>query len=829
MNSKSYTLFLIFLLCFINIANAGIVRGLVTDTNDEPLPFASVYVKGSTMGTATNPEGVFELDIPDGDHEIVFQYVGYKKQTKIIHVSGKPVYLNIKLQPDKIMLREVTISASAEDPAYRIIRNAIRKRKDYLNQIENYTCDVYTKGIFEMTEAPDVMFGDSLNTENDSILGIFYLSESESMISFQQPDKIKEEMVSSKVSGNDRGFSINFVSFFMMDFYKNNISLPLDRSKRGFISPIAFNALFYYKYKLEGTFIEGEMLINKIRVIPKRKIDPVFKGYIYIIEDFWCIHSVDLTIGHEAQVDFIDSINIAKSRVPVNDSTWMTFTQGLRFYFSINLFGKKFAGNGVFHSQNTNYVFDNAFEDKFFNNEIIKIDPDANKKDSIYWKKNRPIPLTTKEKNNYEKQDSLQIVRKSRKYLDSLDRTYNKFSWNDLIFGYSYYRRRDSTTFSIGSPLTTVQFNTVQGLALRLDLGYSRRFSNRKRISLNQSVGYGFSNKHWSYDIAAGYYYNPKKFSNLKVAAGIKPVQYNSQNPISPLLNTIYTLLDEKNYMKIYEKTFISADHYLELSNGIFLFTKLEYADRKPFVNTTNYKWVNYSSREYTSNDPQDPENFNPAFERNQAFIFSASFRFRFKQKYISVPDKVILGSKYPDIYVSYEKGINGFLGSDVDYDNIEIGINGKFKLGLLGESKYKGNYGTFFNNRKMEFMDYHHFNGNRTIVANRRFDAYQLLDYYTYSTDKTYIEAFYEHHFNGFIFNKLPLLRKAKWRAIGGVRYFNSNYQNDYFEINIGVKNIFKIIRIDFVTAFNKNRNIRTGLVFKISLRGSGVVVSSD
>ena len=189
MVKKFIPLLWIFLTFFKFDVDAGTVKGLVTDMEGQPLPFATVYVKGSTIGTATNPEGIFELNLPEGNHELVFQYVGYKKHIESIQISHEPLILNIKLQTDNITLTEVIISAAAEDLAYRVIRNAIKMRKHHLQQVDNYVCDVYTKGIFEMTEAPEMMFGDSLNTENDSILGIFYLSESESIMSFQQPDR----------------------------------------------------------------------------------------------------------------------------------------------------------------------------------------------------------------------------------------------------------------------------------------------------------------------------------------------------------------------------------------------------------------------------------------------------------------------------------------------------------------------------------------------------------------------------------------------------------------------------------------------------------------
>jgi len=170
---------------------------------------------------------------------------------------------------------------------------------------------------------------------------------------------------------------------------------------------------------------------------------------------------------------------------------------------------------------------------------------------------------------------------------------------------------------------------------------------------------------------------------------------------------------------------------------------------------------------------------------------------------------------------LSYIKGINGFLGSDVDYDILKIGIEGNQKLGLLGTLHFRGIYGTFLNNKKMEFMDYHHFNGNRTIFGKFRLNAFQLLDYYAHSTNKSYVEAYAEHHFNGFIFNKLPLIRKAKLKAVAGFRYFTSEFKNNYFEINAGIENIFTVFRIDFVAGYDAGRNVRTGIVIGMRLGG--------
>jgi len=798
---------------------AGLITGHIYNDEGEPLPFASIYIMGTTIGTASNPEGYFELPIANGTYELVFQYIGYQQKHITVAVDEERLSLEISLHREEISLDEVVISAEAEDPAYRIIRNAIQKRKYYLRQVENYKCEAYTKGIFRITEAPDKIFGDSLNTKNDSIIGIVYLSESESVISFEQPDKFREEMISVKVSGDDQGYGFNFISFFMSNFYNNKITIPVDMDERGFISPVASNALFYYRYRLEGTYYEEDYLVNKIEVIPKRRIDPVFSGYIYIIEDSWRIHSFDLTIGKDANLAFIDSVKIAKTMVPVNDTLWMQLTQRLQFYFSVNFFGKRFAGNGIFHSQFTDYLFNNEFGRKYFGNEIIKANVDANEKDSLYWEENRPIPLTDEERSNYHKEDSIQKLKSSDKYLDSLNRVNNKFKWNDLLGGYRYYNRKDSTSYSIGSPITTLNFNTVQGLNFYLYTGFSKVFSNANSIRISQDVSYGISNYRWGYSLRANYYYNRNKFARLQITGGIKPVQYNAMDPISPFVNTLYTLLDGHNYMKLYEKSWIGVSHYSELVNGIYLSAGLEYAGRSALVNTTDYTWVKSDNRRFTSNDPQDPGNQGPAFSWNKSLKIYAALRLRYKQKYMSIPEKSVIGSKYPDLVISYVKGVPDILGSDVDYDVLKIALEGNQKFGPFGTMQYRGLYGTFLNNRHTEFMDYHHFNGNRTIFGKFRLNAFQLLDYYDNSTNKSYVEAYAEHHFDGFIFNKIPLVRKSRIKAVAGIRYFTSEFKNNYFEISAGIENIFNLFRIDFVAGYEAGRNVRTGIVIGVNV----------
>ena len=215
---------LILTVCY-SRASAITVSGTVTDEKNEPLPYTAVYIQGTTTGTATNGKGYYQLNLDAGSYKLVFQMISYKKHIESILVSTSPLTINVKLYPEEITLREVVVKA--EDPSYPIIRQAIARKDYYQKQVKSYQCRVFTKSLFRLTNAPEKLFGNTLLDKIDSLGGIFYLSEAESRISFEQPDKVREVMVSSKVSGDNKGFSFNFYSFFILSFYQNLITPPL--------------------------------------------------------------------------------------------------------------------------------------------------------------------------------------------------------------------------------------------------------------------------------------------------------------------------------------------------------------------------------------------------------------------------------------------------------------------------------------------------------------------------------------------------------------------------------------------------------------------------
>ena len=797
------------------------ISGKITDGNNQSLPFSSVQVKGTTQGTNANADGFYSLKLQAGTYDLIFQYIGYKKKVETIIVNANDIK-NVVLNPESYELKEVVVK-DGEDPAYAVIRAAIKKRKFYLREVDAYTCKAYIKGLQRLKDFPpkmakliNAMSGNTENKIDSSLLGVVYLSESETKYHFRKPNDEKEIMYSSRVSGKNNSFSFNQVSDMRFNMYQNLILLE-GLSDRPFISPISETALLSYRYKLLGTTFEDGKMINKIAITPKRATDPCFRGIIYIQENSWRVHSVDVYLTKEAKIDFVDTLRIKELNSPVNDTTWMTTSLNLLFNYKV--FG--FVGEGYFNAIFSEYDLHPVFPKNFFKNEVLKVEDGSNKKDSVYWMKSRPVPLTKEEQRDYTKKDSVQKITSTDRYKDSVDRKYNKFKLGSLLLGYNYFKTAKQFHLVTSGLLTSgIQYNTVEGVNASVKVGLTKKYDDNRSQNLIATARYGFSNYLWGGALNWTYLKNPKKFETFSVKIGTSAVQFNSSEPINASMNTYYTLFSNDNYMKLYKKSYAAFGYKKELINGLVAYVNAEYAERSPLRNTANYLWIDDKHKLFTSNNPQKPLTDDSSFTVNNSFVVELGFSIRFKQKYITRPnEKRITGSKFPIINVLYTKAIAG-LNTKADYDLARMSIDDNIKLGLVGTFVYKLKGGYFLSNTYTDFMDYKHFDGNQTILANNDYlNSFKILPYYTYSTNKWYVEAHAEHHFNGFIFNKIPILKKTRIQeVVGGHALFNDK-ADKYIEVNFGLEHILQIIRVDYVLGYGPKSAFHQGFLIGLGL----------
>ena len=722
-------------------------------------------------------------------YTIVFQFLGFKTQTKTIEIKEFPYTLDITLLEENISLNEVVISSN-ENPANRIVRAAIDVRKAQLEKINAYSADFYSKGIIRLKDAPKKFLGQEIG-DMDGVLdstrsGILYLSETVSKINYEKPDKLYEKIIASKVSGDSNGFSFNNASDVDFNFYNNTIQMDSE-----IVSPIADYAFNYYRFKLEGVFYDnGGRLINKIKVIPRRENDRVFSGVVYIVEDQWGFYGLELSVtGKQIQSPAIDLITFKQNASYDEESDfWVVRSQTISFEFGF----LGFNGNGSFVANYSNYKLNPDFEKNVFTNEVLAFEPEANKKDSTYWNTLRPVPLTKEEFKDYIKKDSLQTLYNSKTYLDSIDAGNNKFKFGNLISGYTYENSFEDKEFSISSPLAGLNFNTVQGFNANVDVNYTKRYDEFKNfLAIENQVNYSFDTETLRGTLGFRYKFNNINDLNIGFSTGIKVQQFNAQEPISNLINEASSLFFEDNYMKLFENRFVKINYGQELFNGFRFGTALSFENRRGLLNSTDYITINHDDKSYTSNNPLDPLNFDSApFENHNILKFKFNGAFRFGQKYLSFPgSKYNLNTpKYPKLNFSYEKGFSA-TKSDYNYDHLSVNLSQNFSLENKGNFSYNVSGGTFFGASNLAFMDFKHINGNLTHVSldNRYLSSFKNVGYYDFSTTKKYLEYHLEHDFKGYILGKIPLINKLNYNLIVGVHGFSSKDQKPYQEFSLG------------------------------------------
>ncbi len=809
------------------------ISGTVFNNKGDLLPYSSVTIKGTSIGASANNKAHFSFSVAPGSYTVVCQHIGYAKQEKTVTVTKDDIgvaeqQLTFILAEQKMDMKEVVVKSGGEDPAYAIIRQAIKKRNFYNHQVNALECDLYTKDILKLRSLPTKIFGQKVPEEGRKDMGldsegkgIIYLSESVARVHTQQPDKFKMEVLSSRVSGSG-GFGFTFPTFISL--YNNNVKIFTEKfNPRGFVSPIADGALNFYKYKFLGSFFEDGKEINSIRVTPRRNYEPLFTGVIYITEDDWRIHSFDLTLTKTAQLELIDTLQITQFHVPVNSDTWQVKNQLLHFNFK--QFGIDAIGNFV--NVYSGYSINPVFAKKYFDKIIIKYDTGVNKKTIAYWDSTRPVPLEPEEKKDYAVKDSLYKVQQdsslSKRSVDSLNKKQGKLKplgifWSGI--NRRHYTKTNNSSWGIEPLIKNLEYNTVEGVVLNTNLYYRTYFKKIKSdFTIEPHVRYGFNNTHlnawadlrfstrdWSAD-------KKMRRESWTISGGKRVSQFNKESTVTPLNNSITTLFWGDNFMKIYENYFAGVGFNKRYESGFRFAVNALYEDRIPLDNTSNFTVFKKDSVNITPNYPY--EKLTQQFPAHQALMISVDISIKPGQKYIQFPNnKVPLGSKYPTFSFNYTKGIQNVLGSDVNFDHWKLTVSDNKNLKLAGEFKYKFGMGGFINNKKVFIQDFQHFAGNRSAAASEYVNSFQLAQYYANST----VEQFYsfghiEHHFNGLFTNKIPLFKKLNWNMVAGSNAFYVNKNSNYAEVFAGLENIFKILRVDFVAAYANGKKGTTGI----------------
>jgi hypothetical protein len=836
-------------------AFAGGIRGTIKGDDGTILAFASVFVKQTSAGAATDMEGRFELSLPPGQYDVLFQYLGYETTQRKIEVGADFVEINIVLKTQVVVLQNVIIKAGKEDPAYTIMRKAIGKAKYHTQQLDNYTAKVYIKGKGQLKDYP--WFAKKAVEKEGITKDRVFISESVSEIKYTRPNKFEEKVIAVYTKGKDRNTSPN--QFVFGSFYESEIAEV--------VSPLSPKAFSYYKFEYLGSFKDNTYEISKIKVTPRSKGDNVFEGMIFIVEDWWSIHSLDLRT-----VKLGINFKVKQIYNPIEDKAWLPISQ--QFFVDGKVFGfeftaeylatlkdykitlnpdlvvaemkvvdekiekeeakkieKKFSkkdqqiqerlasGKEVTNKELRQMVREyekqeqkETKEPEVLSESTFTVDSAAYKKDSTFWSEIRPVALSKQEERGYQINDSISTVERQREEGDTLKSRKGKkgFSPTDLLVGNSY--RVDKTTdFRIHFPYGG--FNTVEGFNLIYRTSLYKRWvfkdktdstkkSRTSRLEISPIARYAFSRQLLTGKLRVEY---RNQNQRITLEGGRYVEQFNSDEPIHSFVNTLTSLFSGDNWMKLYEQDFIDLKYRNRINDKFTITSSWALSRRHELDNRSDYTFFSDNKENYRPNAPVNVETLNTGFEDNTSFTGAVGIEARPWQKYrIRNGNKFRIQNSSPVLSFNYKKGFNGVFGSDVNYDLIEAGIRQQIKFGIRGTFDLNLKAGKFLNADKLYFMDYKHFLGNKTpIITSDPVGSFRLMDYYLYSTRDQFVSISAHYHFRKFLITRIPMIRLMGVQENFFVNYLSTPSSKNFTEVGYGLDGILRIFRLEGAVAF--------------------------
>ncbi len=851
-------IFLLFLLS--NNLFAQGIRGNIYDENQEPLPFSTIYVRNIESGSTSNAEGFYEMKLAPGRYDLIFQFLGYESLIKVVEVGEGFKQIDVNLKPQALVLQSVVISARQEDPALTIMRKAIAAAKYHTNQLDEYSSKVYIKGSGRLINAPFLLRKRIAKEGIDSTAA--FTSESIVEINYKRPNQINERVVSIRTSGEDNNTSPT--PFINGSFYESEIAEA--------ISPLSRKAFVYYKFVYKGTFIDRGYSVSKIQVIPRSKGDDLFYGHLSIIEDEWSIHSLDLKT-----TKFGIKFRIKQIYDPIEDKVWLPISH--KFDVEGNFLGFKFQYDYLATisdykiTLNPDLITELEIIDEKVDKEIAKevslagkggkekttleklqtkekitrrdlrkllrdyekeeleegleedviainnrvIDSTAYNNDSTFWAKIRPVPLSVYEKKGYQVTDSLTAKYEREAKGDTLKiGRRDGLHFGDFILG-NTYRIGDKTHLKINNALLSLGFNTVEGFHASYGLQFTKTFENKHWLSIEPTARYALSREKLIGDIKLKW--KLPKNGLFTVSGGKNINQYNSGNPILPIINTFSSLLSERNFMKIYESNYFSVKYQSKISDKFSYGVDFTWADRNELFNNTDFSLIDVDGREYTANAPINDELNDTQFNSSQARTINLSAEYIPFVKYtIRNQKKIALTDKSPVINVSYKSTL-GSSGEGVDFSLLDVGVKHSFKTGANGKLSYKLNAGTFLNDNRLTFIDFKHFQGNQFFFQSTDpVESYRLLDYYQHSTAKSYFSSFVHYNFRKLLLTRLPFVQDRGLKEALFVNYLGTSSSQNYTELGYSINNIFRFFRVEGIAVFRDGQYYDWGFRVGIS-----------
>jgi len=819
---------LVIMLAFFNIAQGQglIVTGVVKDSsNGLPVSNVSVYFRNS-HGVRTDSSGMYFLQSEQAVGFIEFSIVGYKRLRIPIKQDTGSLVLDVVLHPLYSQLNNVTITkknkaryTNKNNPAVDLIRKVIEHKSE--NRLEGYTSASYEKyekmqislsGLSEklqknrFTKKFGFVFenGDTSKLEGKSVSPV-YLEETLSKNYYQKKgEKNKSVIIAQKKVDFGEFIDSRGVSAYLnrlyedVDIYANNLSLMTNQ----FLSPLADVGPTFYMYYIKDTIeVAGEKLVQ-MYFSPRNPNDLLLRGTLFItLDGKYAIEKLNILVSKYANLNFVRELKINQDFEKGSNGRLHVSKSDI-----IADFGLSKTGGGIVGERSVSFkdfLTDISIPDSVFSGPRIEVAEGALEKDNDYWEKSRHDSLSRSESKVYANIDSLKRMPAFRRTLDIATL---------ILAGY----KAAGPAYEIGPVSTFYSFNPVEGFRLRFGGRTTPKFS--PRFYTEEYAAYGFKDQKWKYFLSGTYSLNNKSIYSFPLHYVRASFQRDTKIPGQELQfvqedNFLLSFKRGDNNKWLYNDIF-RLDYVHELINRFSYTVGLKYWKQSPagkeFVYSKVDNGVPYNIPDITTGELAVELRYAPGEQFYQGKLY-----------------RIPIINKHPIIRLRYIAGIKGLFGGEYNYQTLNLNFFKRFYLSQLGYTDISAEGGYLFGKVPFPLLNIHRANQTYTYQLN----SYNLMNFLEFVSDR-YASLNVDHYFNGFIFNKIPLFKKLKWREVitgkilfGGLRDENNPDKSvdqlkfpvtdgvtstftlakePYIEVSAGVSNIFKLLRVDVVKRFS-------------------------
>ena len=865
----------IFICSFFSLhSSAQVFSGKIVSEQNEPIPYATIFVEETREGTISNTDGLFKLQLENGNYHIRIRSLGYLQIEKEIQIKDS-IYLQIELQKQEFQLKEVKVFPGKEDPAYFIMRKAITKAPFYREKIKHYEADLYIKSNFSFTNIPKI-YQNKVVIEGKKLKHFFkenvtYVIESQNKIIFDFPNTYEQKVISKKSSlvGFDEPPVMELMTTSFYEERPNQV-----------ISPLSSLALKHYNYQYEGFITVGNFDVFKIKITPKRKSDELVEGYIYIVDKLWCIYNLDFSSNFE-----FFTYQIKQEFENLGNENWLPVSHNINGNFGmLGLRGNFYYGASVKYDS----IVDNSAVDKSLisksdsitaDTAVVRLPGEKEKtlktevnlitakeeltnsdvkkvarlnrkilkeqyKDSTIIQKNRynnykideskdstritanwdtirAIPLTPKEIESYQLADSL-VALEAMETDTTKGIKKEKSLFKKLVFG-DYDFCDDSLIRLTYDGLVSIEnydWNTVDGFKYKQKLQLRINPDSSKYIYLTPQIGYAFSRKA-IYGSFSGQFRNILTDGNgFGFAAGKESRDFKTTPPgIPPSLNTISSWFFGENYMKLYETEFFKLDISQRIKEGFKLFASTDFNHFYPLENNTSY--VLSDKKEYSPNIPKGFEETSPELQQQKSFSYKVGLNYRKRQRKPWLQESPFLFmSDYYSFNIYYKQGLKDIFSSESSFSQIDFQFSQQANINSSSGINWHLNAGHFFNADQMHFSQFKHFRTAEIPVLISSFtNTFQLLNDYEFSTNSSYINLGTEFRSEYLLLRYLSLINKRTWSESLHLNYLSTSEIHNYWEVGYSLNSLFFAGNIGVFTGFQGNKLERIAVKLSISV----------